>query len=120
MALHLSTLKSRLLTQNLTAAVQLVDSVQSSTVDTLYKLFDRNKNGVVELSEVSWGLCKLKPQLPLEAARQEALDLFLLFDHEEDRCHTPLRLIGFTCAHHFSGTMLRHSTDPLMHAEHHT
>ena len=71
--------------QNLTAAVQLVDSVQTSTVDTLFTLFDRNQNGSIELSEVSWGLSKLKPQLPLETARQEALDLFLLFDHKEDR-----------------------------------
>ena len=71
--------------QNLTAAVQLVDSVQTSTVDTLFTLFDRNQNDSIELSEVSWGLSKLKPQLPLETARQEALDLFLLFDHKEDR-----------------------------------
>ena len=76
--------------QNLTAAVQLVDSVQSPTVDTLFALFDRNQNGSIELCEVSWGLSKLKPQLPLEDARQEALDLFLLFDHKEDRYHCTL------------------------------
>lgn len=71
--------------QNLTAAVQLVDSVQSSTVDTLFNLFDQNQNGTIELCEVAWGLHKLKPQLPQEAARQQALQHFLLFDHGEQR-----------------------------------
>ena len=69
--------------QNLTAAVQLVDSVQSSTVDTLFKLFDQNSNGTIELGEVSWGLHKLKPQLPQEDARQQALEHFMLFDQGE-------------------------------------
>lgn len=71
--------------QNLTAAVQLVDSVQTSTVDTLFRLFDRNQNGTIELGEVSWGLHKLKPQLPQEDARQQALQHFLLFDQGENR-----------------------------------
>lgn len=71
--------------QNLTAAVQLVDSVQSSTVDTLFNLFDQNHNGTIELCEVSWGLHKLKPQMPQEDARQQALQHFLLFDQEEQR-----------------------------------
>lgn len=72
--------------QNLTAAVQLVDSVQSSTVDTLFNLFDQNNNGTIELCEVSWGLHKLKPQVAQEDARQQALQHFLLFDHGEPRC----------------------------------
>ena len=71
--------------QNLTAAVQLVDSVQSSTVDTLFNLFDQNRNGTIELCEVSWGLHKLKPQMPQEDARQQALQHFLLFDQGEQR-----------------------------------
>ncbi len=71
--------------QNLTAAVQLVDSVQSSTVDTLFNLFDKNQNGTIELCEVSWGLHKLKPQLQQEDARQQALKHFLLFDQGEHR-----------------------------------
>ncbi|KAL3158271.1 hypothetical protein ABBQ38_010519 [Trebouxia sp. C0009 RCD-2024] len=73
------------LEKNLTAAVQLVDSVQSSTVDTLFNLFDQNHNGTIELCEVSWGLHKLKPQLPPEDARQQALQHFLLFDQGEQR-----------------------------------
>lgn len=73
------------LEKNLTAAVQLVDSVQSSTVDTLFRLFDQNNNGTIELCEVSWGLHKLKPQLPQEDARQQALEHFLLFDQGEQR-----------------------------------
>lgn len=75
-----------LVLQNLTAAVQLVDSVQSSTVDTLFNLFDQNHNGTIELCEVSWGLHKLKPQMPQEDARQQALQHFLLFDQGEHRC----------------------------------
>ncbi|DBB17854.1 hypothetical protein WJX82_011681 [Trebouxia sp. C0006] len=73
------------LEKNLTAAVQLVDSVQSSTVDTLFNLFDKNQNGTIEICEVSWGLHKLKPQLPQEDARQQALKHFLLFDQGEHR-----------------------------------
>lgn len=75
--------------QNLTAAVQLVDSVQSSTVDTLFNLFDQNHNGTIELCEVSWGLHKLKPQMPQEDARQQALQHFLLFDQGEQRFAPP-------------------------------
>ena len=77
--------------QNLTAAVQLVDSVQSSTVDTLFNLFDQNHNGTIELCEVSWGLHKLKPQMPQDDARQQALQHFLLFDYEESRCALTIR-----------------------------
>lgn len=73
------------LEKNLTAAVQLVDSVQSSTVDTLFNLFDQNQNGTIELCEVSWGVHKLKPQVSQEDARQQALEHFLLFDQGEQR-----------------------------------
>lgn len=73
------------LEKNLTAAVQLVDSVQSSTVDILFNLFDQNQNGTIELCEVSWGVHKLKPQVSQEDARQQALEHFLLFDQGEQR-----------------------------------
>ena len=59
--------------------------MQSSTVDTLFNLFDQNHNGTIELCEVSWGLHKLKPQMPPEDARQQALQHFLLFDQGEQR-----------------------------------
>ena len=84
-----------LVLQNLTAAVQLVDSVQSSTVDTLFNLFDQNRNGTIELCEVSWGLHKLKPQMPQEDARQQALQHFLLFDQGEQR-FAPLSMQGLS------------------------
>ena len=65
--------------------MQLVDSVQSSTVDILFNLFDQNQNGTIELCEVSWGVHKLKPQVSQEDARQQALEHFLLFDQGEQR-----------------------------------
>ena len=84
--------------QNLTAAVQLVDSVQSSTVDTLFNLFDQNHNGTIELCEVSWGLHKLKPQMPQEDARQQALQHFLLFDQGEQRWHFTPSMQGLSAS----------------------
>lgn len=51
----------------------------------LFNAFDRNRDGKVDLAELTAGLKKFKPDASGEAARSSALDVLLLFDKNDSK-----------------------------------
>ncbi|KAK9861947.1 hypothetical protein WJX84_002388 [Apatococcus fuscideae] len=67
-------------------AVDLADSVAGSPkLDELFSKMDLNKDGRIDLKEVAFALKSVNPRASLSAARQSALDVFLLFDKDKNR-----------------------------------
>eukprot|EP00891_Asterochloris_glomerata_P009222 jgi/Astpho2/9222/Aster-07179 len=72
------------LERDLTTAVELVDSVKGYKVEQLFKLFDTNQDGKIDFKEVADAMRKIRPELTLEDARRQAVDVFLLIDDQDE------------------------------------
>lgn len=71
--------------QELQQKVKLVEQADSQQMWDLFKAFDRNHDGRVDLAELTAGLKKFKPDASADAARSSALDVLLLFDKNDSK-----------------------------------
>jgi Ca2+-binding EF-hand superfamily protein len=71
--------------QELQQKVKLVEQADSKQMAHLFRAFDRNHDGKVDLAELTIGLKKFKPDASANAARSSALDVLLLFDKNDSR-----------------------------------
>lgn len=71
--------------QELEQKNKLVKQADSKQMTDLFNAFDRNRDGKVDLVELTAGLKKFKPDASAEAARSSALDVLLLFDKNDSK-----------------------------------
>ncbi|KAK9819558.1 hypothetical protein WJX81_001914 [Elliptochloris bilobata] len=63
---------------------RIIESITDSRIADTFKRVDVSGDGRVDLRELTEALYKLNPNAPLSAARDSALDIFLLFDKDRN------------------------------------
>eukprot|EP00884_Botryococcus_braunii_P010489 jgi/Botrbrau1/19441/Bobra.0338s0063.1 len=71
--------------QEIQQNLKLVEQADSQQMADLFKAFDRNHDGKVDLAELTAGLIQFKPDASADAARSSALDVLLLFDKNDSK-----------------------------------